>query len=456
MGAGAFFPGDFDVVDDTDLPRVAPVRVTGVDDFDLDASWVGGDMGEVFTVEFVNELVRRASAAVDALQMLNPAVLSPESLDALAVGTERVRRQVDAAGIGIAGFVDTARPFRKDGMFSAKAYLKHRLQLSGAEAYRRVQTARMHTLLPLWASGASVGQVGVAQSELIGQLAANPRLDPETLHRGAWELFIDALDLPFKEFEANVRKWEKLADVESAAEQAERNRKNRDADIERRTNGSWDLSGTFDDVAGVEFAEIFGHFVEAEWDADWAEARERVGDTATMFDLRRTQSQRRADALLAMARAAATCPPWSQRPLPTVNYLIDEATYESTLTGDRIDPLRYREMVCRTQSGSRTEPGRRRQAVVGGSRPPGRVRRHERGDRPRSQTAIVHRGVTGGGDVARDQLCVGRMRRQGRMVPSRPLHRLESARLHRPPQRRPTVQPAQPVQGTGLPGQPRR
>ncbi len=169
--------------------------VTGVDEFDPDAAWVGGDVRDVFTVEFVEELVRRASAAVDALQMLNPELLSNESLEALAIGTEKVRRQVDAAGVGIAGHVDTAQPFRKDGYFSAKA-----------------------------------------------------------------------------------------------------------------------------------------------------------------LDLRRTQSQRRADALLAMARAAAACPPWMDRPLPLVNYLIDDATFDATLAGERIDPLRYRGVVCRSQSGHELNP----------------------------------------------------------------------------------------------------
>jgi hypothetical protein len=57
-----------------------------------------------------------------------------------------------------------------------------------------------------------------------------------------------------------------------------------------------------------------------------------------------------------MARAAAACPPWSQRPLPLVNYLIDDATYDATLAGDPIDPLRYREMVCRSQSGHELNP----------------------------------------------------------------------------------------------------
>lgn len=351
-----FPPNDSDIADVDDWPLPGPVRVSGVDDFDPDASWVGGDMAEVFTVEFVTELVRRASAAVDALQMLNPAYLSNDALDALAVGTERVRRQVDAAGVGIAGHVDTTQPFRGDGFFNAKAWLKHRLQLSGVEAYRRVQTARMHAKLPLWAAGASAGQVGVAQSELMAQVAANPRIDADTLHRGGWELFVDAMDLSYPEFEANVRKWEQLADVDGTQAQLEQNRQNRDADIKRRKCGSWDLSASFDDVAGVEFAEIFGHYVQAEWDADWADARDRVGDTATMLDLRRTQSQRRADALLAMARAAAACPPWSDRPLPLVNYLIDDNTFDATLAGDRIDPLRYRDMVCRSRSGHELNP----------------------------------------------------------------------------------------------------
>ena len=219
MGASAFVPGDVDVVvDDAEFPPLVPVRVTGVDDFDPAASWVGGDMAEVFTVEFVDELVRRASVAVDALQMLDPAVLSTESLEALAVGTERVRRQVDAAGVGIAGFVDTAQPFRNDGMFSAKAWLKHRLQLSGAGGVSAGADrsdarpgCRCGPVVP------AVGQVGVAQSELMGQLAMNPRIDADTLHRGGWELFMDALDLPFKQFEANVRRWEKLADVDGAS-----------------------------------------------------------------------------------------------------------------------------------------------------------------------------------------------------------------------------------------------
>jgi hypothetical protein len=185
----------------------------------------------------------------------------------------------------------------------------------------------------------------------MGHVAANPRLDGEVLHRGGWELLVDALQLSFGEFEANVRRWQRCADAVGAEEQSERNRLQRHADIRRCDNGSWTVSASLDDLAGVEFCEIFGHYVQAEFDADWAEASERVGATATMLDLARTQSQRCGDALVAMAKAAAACPPWSKRPLPTVNILIDQASFEAHLLGEQIDPLDYRDVVCRTQSG---------------------------------------------------------------------------------------------------------
>jgi hypothetical protein len=185
----------------------------------------------------------------------------------------------------------------------------------------------------------------------MARVAANPRLDPDVLHRGGWELYIDAITLSFAEFEANARRWEQLADPSGAAAQAERNRSNRDADVKPCDDASWRVTASLDDIAGAEFTEIFAHYLQAEWDADWAEARRRVGDKVTMLDLARTQSQRRADALLAMARAAAACPPFTKRALPTVNYLIDDESFDAALAGERIDPLRYREVLSRTKRG---------------------------------------------------------------------------------------------------------
>ena len=110
------------------------------------------------------------------------------------------------------------------------------------------------------------------------------------------------------------------------------------------------------ELDGAEFNEIFSWFIEAEWQADWADARQRLGDTATTGDLTRTQDQRHADALMAMARAAASTPPGSQTPRPTLNVLMDHASFEACLRGETPDPRRYRDVVVRTQSGRRLHP----------------------------------------------------------------------------------------------------
>jgi hypothetical protein len=54
------------------------------------------------------------------------------------------------------------------------------------------------------------------------------------------------------------------------------------------------------------------------FEADWAEARERLGDKATALDLRRTPQQRRVDAMVEMARRSAGAEGTSPRPLLTV------------------------------------------------------------------------------------------------------------------------------------------
>jgi hypothetical protein len=189
-----------------------------------------------------------------------------------------------------------------------------------------------------------------------GERGRNPRLDGDVLWRDAWDLLDDAIDLPFDEFSRRVRRWEALADAEGAAATAERNRERRDAVILPRDDGGWDLRASLDGVSGAEFREILAHFIEAEWRLDWDEARHRLGDRATTADVRRTEPQRRADALLAMGRAAASAIADPARACPTVNFLIDHDTFETRLRDDPIDTTRYRDVVCRTERGHDLHP----------------------------------------------------------------------------------------------------
>jgi len=129
----------------------------------------------------------------------------------------------------------------------------------------------------------------------MARIAANPRIEPDVLVRGVWELMIDAMDLPYIEFERRALTWETLADPDGAAEKLERNQ------------------------------------------------------------------QRRADALLAMAHAAAANPPGRSRPLPTVNFLLDENTAATVADGQPLNPDNYRTVVSRTDRGNPINPD----AIIG-------------------------------------------------------------------------------------------
>jgi hypothetical protein len=304
----------------------------------------------------VGDAVRRVVAAVDGLADIDPATLDAVALREWLVGIEQVRRMVDAVGVTAAGRVDRCNPFRDQGFFTAKTVVKHMAGLSGPEAFRRVQTARLHNGLPVWADAHAQGRVGVAQCELMARVVANPRLAAAVVERDAPSLLDDAIGLPFEEFERRARTWEALADPDGDRDRNERQHAARDVMLRPRPEGGWTLSGNLAELAGAEFMEIFSWFLEAEWQTDWADARTRLGDTATTSDLARTEPQRRADALLAMTRAAASTPPGSQPPRATANVLIDQETFEARLRGETRDPADYAKVVCRTHTGRRLHP----------------------------------------------------------------------------------------------------
>jgi hypothetical protein len=310
------------------------------------------------TKETVETLLRRATLALDELADINFDQLDAETTDILVVGTEGLRRAADAAAVSVAGHLDQIQPFRALGFFNTTAYLKHRVQLSGQEAYQRVQMARQCPVLDRWIAGLAAGLIGTAQFRLMARIASNQRIQPDRLVFGSLELWCDALDCSFAEFERRALLWESLADPVGALAKAERAIARRSVSLTFLDTGGWSLQGRLDDIGGAEFNEVFAHFVDVEWRNDWREATDRLGESGaavTMADLRRTEAQRRCDALIAMARSAAANGSGVTAG-PTVNFLIDHDTVRSIILDEPIDPARYRDVVSRTTSGIPAHP----------------------------------------------------------------------------------------------------
>ena len=170
------------------------------------------------------------------------------------------------------------------------------------------------------------GRLGVAQTREIARVRANPRCGDEVVE-AASTLIEHAENEPFFEFRVICRRWESMHDEDGA-------HKSHEAAHAGRRVGTAQLDTTFHLVAqwgvtqGTAIGEVLERFERAEFDAEWAELRARVGDEATPSMLERTAVQRRADAIHAIFLAAASTPPDAQRPEPVVNIVVDQQTFE--------------------------------------------------------------------------------------------------------------------------------
>src|SRR5690606_32301148 len=81
------------------------------------------------------------------------------------------------------------------------------------------------------------------------------------------------------------------------------------------------IDALLDPVSGAIVARELERLEQELFEADWAEARQRLGDAATAADLARTPKQRRADAVRIMAERSAAKPADAKEPRVLVHVL---------------------------------------------------------------------------------------------------------------------------------------
>jgi hypothetical protein len=152
-----------------------------------------------------------------------------------------------------------------------------------------------------------------------------------------------------------VRHWERLVDQDGAEPAAERSHERRDFTLLQDHFGlGWEMRGGCGALAGAAMDEILQHYVTAEWQADWEQARAEHGDAATVADLARTAAQRRADALVRVFEDAASTEPGATAPRFVHNIVWDADSYEQMLAeldGRPRQPLDADTHRCETIDG---------------------------------------------------------------------------------------------------------
>ena len=315
------------------------------------------------------------TAALDALCAEDPSRLADgESIKAV----HRQLARLDAAATRMSAAFDASRSWEDDNARSAASWIALSTHIPKAAAQRRVRLGRALRQMDLVEKAWLSGDIGEAQVGLLAR-ARTPKRE-ETFTRDEELLVSQATTLRYGHFARALAYWCYRADPEGSEADAADDYKARELYLSDGMRFTKLLKGTFDPIGGSILADELAR-IEAElFEADWAEARARVGPDACVADLGRSPAQRRADALVEMARRSGAKPADARMPEPLFSVLVDYETFAGPIcelaNGTAVTPgslLRYldeawRERVAFGSPARVIDIGRRRRLFTGAVR----------------------------------------------------------------------------------------
>ena len=163
------------------------------------------------------------------------------------------------------------------------------------------------------------GAIGADQAQAIA--SARRHRTEASMARDEEMLVAQAKEMGFEDFSRVLDYWKQLADPDGAEASDEERKASRDVFLESSLGGMWLGQMTLDPISGSIVADELNRLEHDLFEADCAEAKERLGRTARIDELARTSGQRRADALVEMATRSRTAPADGIRPAPLFSRL---------------------------------------------------------------------------------------------------------------------------------------
>ena len=258
---------------------------------------------EVIAKEAIGLLRELASADLTGLSEGEVLELALLATDAAKLAT--------AAQVVAAGRIDVSRAWVAEGARSASAWLAWRGHLPTSTSGAVLRCARQLRALPAAERALLEGRITLDHVRL---LAAAQRTDPDAYAEDEQRLVELAGELLFSRFEVVIRYWRQHQDPDGAEDDAADRRASRRLHCSATFDGMVVLDALLDPLTGAIMARELERLERALFETDWAEARERLGEAATVADLARTPAQRRADALRVMAERSAAKPAGATEP----------------------------------------------------------------------------------------------------------------------------------------------
>lgn len=286
-----------------------------------------------------------SSGAIEELKGLDPAALTGPELRAVLGEVQRLAAGLDAAQTRLTAAFDASGDWALDGARTVAAWLAWAHHLPATAAKARVALGRALRDLPAAEATWLTGEIDSHHVRLLAR--ARTEVTAEYFQRDEQLLVDAACTMRYDHFARAVAYWRQLADPDGVEADSNLLHERRRAHVSRSFEGL--LFGDFvlDPIAGAVFKEELDQITDELFRADWTEAQAAAGEgvevTRAAVNGRRSPAQRRADALVEMARRAATAPAGGRRPDPLFTVLVG---YE-TLAG----------RICELADGTVVAPG---------------------------------------------------------------------------------------------------
>jgi len=267
-----------------------------------------------------NALAKLAAALQEWLDVDPSLRCDRETIKAI----ERLQAQFDyGVSTSVAEF-DQWGEWASDGARTATAWIDTRCHLPKSEAKAQLRRGKALPGLPVAAAAWRKGDIGAAQLDAL--IRVKSPVTEQALARDETLLVDYATDMKFAHFSQALDYWEQLADQDGTEEAAQARRDRRDVYLVPTPNGYFGKMN-FDFVEGAIVAKELERLEKELFEADWAEAKERLGRDPLLHELARTSAQRRADATVEMAvRSASARATEGRRPEPLFTVVIDYET----------------------------------------------------------------------------------------------------------------------------------
>ena len=249
-------------------------------------------------------VLAQLDAALDALVGVEVAPADVAEAVELARRVERAGRRVHAVKVEVLAAIEDRGLHVADGHASGRFLVGHVNHLSEKEAMRQDRARRMLAEMPAVRTGLVSGGIGVCQIDRMARVFVNPRVQAEFVKVDQQVARLAAV-LSYEELDRRLTNWVRQVDEDGTADRVKRAQENRRARFVQDFDGGWELLCLIGGLTGAQMHSIFRAFVEAEFQADWAEAREIHGDATTVDHLSRTFDQRDADAIARIFEFAA-------------------------------------------------------------------------------------------------------------------------------------------------------